>query len=809
MEPLLVWALLGVAVVVLLVRGSRAPRPSRSPPSLVAGSGGGHALWAARARTTTAAPPPRPPGCRWRAPTAATSSSDACRACHPSEYASWHRSYHRTMTQPATRAPTCARRSPARRSLPPTTARSYQPAPRRRRAVGRHLRRRRAPRRHDDRLAPHAGVLARRRRAATQLVEFPFTYLFDDRRWVPRRDVFLVGREYAKDAVDVEPHLHRVPRHRRAAAASTPQRRARRAASPSSASPARRATARRRRTSPPTAARSAAGRCTTAAPPTRPSSTRRACRRARAPRSAASATASPARPTAGCSTASASAPATRSPTASRSCALASLGASACRAQIAADASFAPSRYWKDGMVRVSGREYNGLVESPCFSARRAQPACRAIRCTTAIPIGSSRAARTATPPARSATPPSARTSPRTRTTRAGSTGSTCYNCHMPQTTYGLLRAMRSHQITIPRVQDDVDAGRPNACNLCHLDRTLAWTAARSRAGTARRRRRSTPTSSAPSPRRCSTSRAARRACARSPLEHGLERGARGVRRRLDGAVPHRAPRRRLRGSPLHRHIRSLRTHPRLRRFRVRLRRQPEASRWAAQREARAAAGRTAASGIDGSRAALRRDGRFQRGEFERLVGRARRRRSDVPGRMSGRDATRFAALQLRHLRVGAGRRSSASPRSAWCSSRCTRSRSPWYLGVATETPPPPLDAGARARHRARPGQPRRWRRRCPSCRGRLPARGVGGARRRHLAGARRLLPRRPLRPRRRPRARRAARSAGRAARARRARAHRARLLRTAPAMTSAAPTPRSTAPLTTSGVAWCASSKLA
>src|SRR5690349_18016163 len=29
-------------------------------------------------------------------------SSDTCRACHPSEYASWHRSYHRTMTQVAT-----------------------------------------------------------------------------------------------------------------------------------------------------------------------------------------------------------------------------------------------------------------------------------------------------------------------------------------------------------------------------------------------------------------------------------------------------------------------------------------------------------------------------------------------------------------------------------------------------------------------------------------------------------------------------------------------------------------------------------
>ena len=28
--------------------------------------------------------------------------SDSCRACHPDQYTSWHRSYHRTMTQLAT-----------------------------------------------------------------------------------------------------------------------------------------------------------------------------------------------------------------------------------------------------------------------------------------------------------------------------------------------------------------------------------------------------------------------------------------------------------------------------------------------------------------------------------------------------------------------------------------------------------------------------------------------------------------------------------------------------------------------------------
>jgi len=59
--------------------------------------------------------------------------------------------------------------------------------------------------------------------------------------------------------------------------------------------------------------------------------------------------------------------------------------------------------------------------------------------------------------------------------QTGSAGSSCYNCHMPYTSYGLLRALRSHQISSPTAAVTVQTGRPNACNLCHLDRTLAWT----------------------------------------------------------------------------------------------------------------------------------------------------------------------------------------------------------------------------------------------------------------------------------------------------------------------------------------------
>jgi hypothetical protein len=59
---------------------------------------------------------------------------------------------------------------------------------------------------------------------------------------------------------------------------------------------------------------------------------------------------------------------------------------------------------------------------------------------------------------------------------AKSDGSRCYNCHMPHSSFGLLRAVRSHQISSPQVKESISLGRPNACSLCHLDRPLAWTA---------------------------------------------------------------------------------------------------------------------------------------------------------------------------------------------------------------------------------------------------------------------------------------------------------------------------------------------
>jgi hypothetical protein len=47
---------------------------------------------------------------------------------------------------------------------------------------------------------------------------------------------------------------------------------------------------------------------------------------------------------------------------------------------------------------------------------------------------------------------------------------------MPYTTYGLLKGIRSHRISSPNISTNLATGRPNACNLCHMDRTLEWAA---------------------------------------------------------------------------------------------------------------------------------------------------------------------------------------------------------------------------------------------------------------------------------------------------------------------------------------------
>ena len=149
------------------------------------------------------------------------------------------------------------------------------------------------------------------------------------------------------------------------------------------------------------------------------------------------------------------------------------------------------RFWADGMVRVSGREYNGLIESPCFERGRGERKLSCLSCHSMhkeahdsrplrewavdqikVEMTGNRACFQCHADLAAEAELVAHTHH-----AAESTGSGCYNCHMPYTTYGLLKAIRSHTIDSPSVAASRESGRPNACNQCHLDKTMKWTSA--------------------------------------------------------------------------------------------------------------------------------------------------------------------------------------------------------------------------------------------------------------------------------------------------------------------------------------------
>lgn len=57
----------------------------------------------------------------------------------------------------------------------------------------------------------------------------------------------------------------------------------------------------------------------------------------------------------------------------------------------------------------------------------------------------------------------------------GSSGDRCMNCHMPKINEGMQDVVRTHTIFSPTNADMLETNQPNACNLCHLDKSIDWT----------------------------------------------------------------------------------------------------------------------------------------------------------------------------------------------------------------------------------------------------------------------------------------------------------------------------------------------
>jgi hypothetical protein len=141
-------------------------------------------------------------------------------------------------------------------------------------------------------------------------------------------------------------------------------------------------------------------------------------------------------------------------------------------------------FWNDGMARIVGREYNSLLDTSCHTAGELSClSCHKMHKAKSDPRSYQQWAddqlhenfRESNQACTQCHEKQTFETEKHTHHGAGSSGSLCYNCHMPHTSYGLLKAVRSHTITSPNVKESTEHGRPNACNLCHLDKTLQWT----------------------------------------------------------------------------------------------------------------------------------------------------------------------------------------------------------------------------------------------------------------------------------------------------------------------------------------------
>lgn len=130
--------------------------------------------------------------------------------------------------------------------------------------------------------------------------------------------------------------------------------------------------------------------------------------------------------------------------------------------------------WSDGVWRVAGREWNSMTDSACSAG--GELTC--LSCHSMHDYASP-----ADQLAESALGDGACVGCHAEVAARGqehthhlpeSEGARCVNCHMPRTSYALYTAIADHRIASPLVVSESESDRPNACNLCHLDQPIGW-----------------------------------------------------------------------------------------------------------------------------------------------------------------------------------------------------------------------------------------------------------------------------------------------------------------------------------------------
>jgi predicted CXXCH cytochrome family protein len=138
-----------------------------------------------------------------------------------------------------------------------------------------------------------------------------------------------------------------------------------------------------------------------------------------------------------------------------------------------------NRFWANGSPRLTAYELQGVLRSKCFTGGEPGNRISCITCHTmhgGDPKGQiteeNRTNRPCLACHKEFEPPD-RLEAHTKH-KADSVGSNCYTCHMPRVVFGVMSIHPTHDITVPDPRLTATQSVPNACNQCHLDKSVNW-----------------------------------------------------------------------------------------------------------------------------------------------------------------------------------------------------------------------------------------------------------------------------------------------------------------------------------------------
>jgi predicted CXXCH cytochrome family protein len=143
-----------------------------------------------------------------------------------------------------------------------------------------------------------------------------------------------------------------------------------------------------------------------------------------------------------------------------------------------DTSFA-TRFWPDGSPRLTAYEYQGIIGSACFLKGEPGNRLNCLSCHTMHEgdikgqLRDEMRTNIACTQCHREFQDRAKLTAHTRHS-IDSAGSSCYSCHMPEVVYGVQTFHKTHRISVPDAGLTMEKGVPNACNQCHVDKSVNW-----------------------------------------------------------------------------------------------------------------------------------------------------------------------------------------------------------------------------------------------------------------------------------------------------------------------------------------------